>query len=80
MISIAINGACGRLGRAVAVEVRAADGMKLVACVDAPGNPDIGKDIGRLLGSPAVGLPILDKYTGGADVLIDFSTPAAAGE
>lgn len=78
MVSIAVNGACGRMGRAVAAEVIIAGDLTLSACIESSGNPDIGTDIGRIVGLPPAGVVVSGGYGGGADVLVDFSTPRAA--
>jgi 4-hydroxy-tetrahydrodipicolinate reductase len=76
--SIAINGAGGRMGlRLVALSQDDPD-LKLVAAVDAPGSPLLGRDAGEVAAAGRVGVPItadlpLDPRP---DCVIDFSAPA----
>jgi 4-hydroxy-tetrahydrodipicolinate reductase len=77
--SIAIHGAAGRMGRRL-VALGAADPLlRIVAAVDSPTHPDLGKDAGTLAGLNAIGVPLVDSL-GHAEpqVVIDFSVPVAA--
>lgn len=65
----------GRLILRLAIE---SEFWKLVDVVDDLEHPDLGKDAGLLAGTRKVGLPLTGKLTEPADVLIDFSLPAAA--
>ena len=53
--------------------------LKIVAAVDSPAHPDLGKDAGLLAGVKELGLP-LSASLGSVkpDAIIDFSIPAAA--
>lgn len=74
---IAIHGAAGRMGmRLVALGHADAD-IKLVAAIDSPSHPRLGKDAGEIAGIGCIGLPLAGKLDGAADVVIDFSVPAA---
>lgn len=71
-MKIAISGALGRMGRRVAA-------LALDAGHDVAGAVDVGRheeDYGSLLPDARVGTAVTAEYTGGADVLIDFSLPA----
>lgn len=76
-VRVAVLGANGRMGRAVVRLVHAA-GMKLVCAV---GVGDEGRDAGELAGIGPVGTTVVTDAkalaTSGAQVLIDFSAPAA---
>ena len=78
MIRVAINGAAGRMGRRLVDLVSREQGMKLVAAFEQPGHPDLGRDAGELCGCGKLGVPLASEWTAPADVLIDFSLPAAA--
>ena len=76
--TLMINGAAGRMGKRIlslAVESKA---WKLVGAADCARHPDLGKDAGMLAGCEKIGIALNDRLEGRADVLIDFSLPAAA--
>ena len=82
MIKIAIIG-FGRMGKEILRECLE-EKLKVVAVVDAPESPCIGKDAGIVAGLDALGIPVtsaedlsktLDKTA--PDVAIDFTSPQA---
>lgn len=73
-----IHGAAGRMGKRLIALAIESGLWKLVAAVDHPEHPDLGKDAGLLAGSGAAGVMITGQLDKKADVLIDFSLPAAA--
>lgn len=70
-MKIAVSGALGRMGRRVAALALDA-GHSIVAAIDVAQH---GKNYGALLGDARADLELKPRYTGGADVLIDFSLP-----
>ena len=52
--------------------------LKLAAAIDAPGHPRLGQDAGVIAGVGPLGVPLAGGLSGGVDVVIDFSLPAAA--
>ena len=76
-LKIAIVGAGGRMGRMI-IESTLHDGQAtLVAALDQPGMPALGKDAGELVGLPC-GVPITTDAEAGiarADCVIDFTRP-----
>ena len=78
MIRVAINGAAGRMGRRLLDLASHEQEMKVVAAFELPGHPDLGRDAGELCGCGKLGVPLGSDWTAPADVLIDFSLPAAA--
>lgn len=76
-LKIAIVGASGRMGRML-IESTLKDGeATLVAAIDQPGAPALGKDAGELVGMPC-GVPVTSDVEAGialADCLIDFTRP-----
>jgi len=71
-IKIAIVGASGRMGRMLIEASLKDDGVQLVAAIDQPGVPAIGKDAGELVGMPC-GVPVTTDVEAGiakADCLI----------
>jgi len=77
---IAIHGAAGRMGRAVIQAALATQGIKLVAAIDRQDNPELGEDIGNVVGQPDVGISVgyaIDPSAEPFDVLVDFTQPEA---
>jgi len=79
-IKLAINGACGRMGRYVISGASANDKFKIVSAIDSADNPMKGRDAGAVAGIDAIGVEISDTLTAQADVMIDFSIPDASME
>ena len=76
MTKIAITGAAGRMGRRIAALAIESEQFDIVAATDAPGHPEMGRDIGELAGVGTFGVPVTDELGNDApDVLIDFSLP-----
>jgi 4-hydroxy-tetrahydrodipicolinate reductase len=71
---VIVHGAAGRMGRTLVEAVRAAGDLELVAALDRPDHPDLGREVapGIKLGADA------SAVLRSADVAIDFSLPAAA--
>lgn len=76
MTRVAINGAAGRMGRRL-VALAAEEGLKVVAAVESRGHELLGKDAGELAGIGPIGIEVADHLQTPADVVIDFSAPAA---
>jgi 4-hydroxy-tetrahydrodipicolinate reductase len=77
--SIAIHGAAGRMGRRLVALGSADPQLKIVAAIDSPTHPELGKDAGTLAGASPLGIPLLDSFgTITPDAVIDFSVPIAA--
>jgi 4-hydroxy-tetrahydrodipicolinate reductase len=77
MLRVAIAGASGRMGRTLLETVAHAPDARLVAALERPGSPVLGRDAGELLGAPC-GVVISDdmeRNLAAADVLIDFTRP-----
>jgi 4-hydroxy-tetrahydrodipicolinate reductase len=78
-VSIAIHGAAGRMGRRLLALGIADSQLKIVAAVDSPAHPDLGKDAGILAGARELGVPLLASLgSAKPDAVIDFSVPTAA--
>jgi 4-hydroxy-tetrahydrodipicolinate reductase len=77
MITIAINGAAGRMGRRL-VALAAEDGdLRVAAALEAAGQPAIGQDAGVLAGAAPINTKVSDQLLpGAAQVMIDFTVPA----
>jgi 4-hydroxy-tetrahydrodipicolinate reductase len=77
IITIGVNGACGRMGQRI-VQLAAEDPQLAVgAALDAPTHPLRGRDIGEVIGGGKLGASVRpDLPTEPAiDVVIDFSLP-----
>jgi len=74
-----VVGSAGRMGKRI-ISLANADGeLAVTGAVETAGHPDIGKDAGVVAGVEALGVEIAADFAAGADVVIDFSLPAAAG-
>ena len=85
MIRVAVCGACGRMGKLIVRQISKQKDMKLVAAIDAPSTPEVGKDAGELAGVGKLGVNIVgaDKLASvlsksKPDVLVDFTNAVAA--
>lgn len=79
MNKVVITGALGRMGsNNVRCIVRHKDEFQVVGATENPESPNIGRDIGGLLGVGHLGVELVDgleKVSAEADVIIDFSFP-----
>ncbi len=76
-MKIAIVGASGRMGRMLIESILKDSEAMLVAAIDQPGTPTLGKDVGELVGMPC-GVSVSSDVEAGialADCLIDFTRP-----
>ncbi|MFO0803906.1 MAG: 4-hydroxy-tetrahydrodipicolinate reductase [Gemmataceae bacterium] len=75
---IAINGACGRMGQRLVALALEDKSLQVVAAVDSPKHPLVGRDAGELAGVGNIGVPVTGELPLGArvDCVIDFSVPA----
>ena len=82
-LKIAIAGAAGRMGRALIEACHSSPNTQLLAALEAPGNAMLGTDVGNLAGIGECGVNLTDNVATAvaqADVLIDFTRPAASIE
>ncbi len=78
-LKVAIAGAGGKMGAANIRAAAATPGITVVAALDRPGAPAIGKDAGELAGLEALGVSVTDDVAAalaGAEAIIDFTAPA----
>ncbi|MEW4487913.1 4-hydroxy-tetrahydrodipicolinate reductase [Thalassoglobus sp. JC818] len=76
--NIAINGAAGRMGQRLIALSHQDPELNLVAAIDAPGSPSLGKDAGQIAGIGEIGVPVTSELPDRVDAVIDFSTPEGA--
>jgi len=75
-ISLAVNGAAGRMGQLLVRHIRQAEDLQLVAALEAEAHPALGSDAGVVAGLPKMGLPISTALGEVRPaVVIDFSVP-----
>lgn len=77
-IKLAVNGACGRMGRRLVALAGESPELELVAAVEHPGHALLGEDAGVVAGIGSIGLAVGAEVPANAQALIDFSTPAGA--
>ncbi|MGB3294534.1 MAG: 4-hydroxy-tetrahydrodipicolinate reductase [Phormidesmis sp.] len=74
-ISVVVNGALGKMGRAIVQAVAAADDMTLVGAIDR--NPKfIGQDIGEVIGTEPLEIPVMNDLEA---TLVMAQSEATAG-
>ncbi len=82
-MKLAIFGAAGRMGLAVARLAHADEQATIVGAIEAPDCPAVGRDLGELAGLGTIGVEVsADTAAGllGAEIVVDFSlAPAFAG-
>ena len=81
-VRVVVTGAGGRMGSRILNAVRAEDDLAVVGATERAGSPHVGLDAGLLTGAGPLEVPVsasleaaLEK---GADVVIDFTSPAAS--
>jgi 4-hydroxy-tetrahydrodipicolinate reductase len=84
-IKVCVCGACGRMGRLISASVIENPLMRIVAAVDRPESPDIGRDMGDLTGMKMTGVQVSGSdqlarvlRTSKPDVIVDFTRADAA--
>jgi 4-hydroxy-tetrahydrodipicolinate reductase len=80
-LGLIVCGVGGRMGGAVVRAVQQSPDIRLVAAVDKPGSPRLGKDAGEVSSAGRLGVPIadqLDSVLKPNSVIIDFTNPEAS--
>lgn len=83
MISVIIDGACGRMGKMISQGVVTQSDMQLVGAIEYNGHPQLGEDVGEVAGVGTIGVPISDNLSeilDEADVVVEFTAPSASIE
>ncbi len=78
---IAVLGCSGRMGQMLIRETGAAEGCRIGAATELPGDAAVGRDAGTVAGLDPLGIAVVDDAAAAAaasDVLVDFTVPAAA--
>jgi 4-hydroxy-tetrahydrodipicolinate reductase len=79
-MKIAVVGAAGRMGQMLIRQIAHTEGCTLAGASEAPGSKAIGRDAGEVAGIEANKVKIVADSAaaiGAADVVIDFTVPAA---
>lgn len=76
--TIGVNGACGRMGQKIVQLAHEDKELVIGAALEAPGHPQLGRDIGDICGIGHLGVPVSSEVPVGhlLNVVIDFSMPA----
>jgi 4-hydroxy-tetrahydrodipicolinate reductase len=75
-LHVALHGASGRMGRAVAAAAES-EGASIAQAFASPGDRDLDRDAGELAQIGAIGVRVLALAQIRADVAVDFSAPDA---
>jgi 4-hydroxy-tetrahydrodipicolinate reductase len=81
VIKAVVAGASGRMGKRLIALVRESTDFQIVGAVERREHVDVGRDAGEVAGVGPLGVSIVDaigKALPGAQVLLDFTAPAAA--
>ena len=76
-----VMGASGRMGRMLIGALDEHERAGIAGAVERPGHDWIGRDLGTCLGGAENGIVVADdvaQATGGADAILDFTTPASS--
>lgn len=79
-MKLALHGATGRMGRAIAALAHAAGDVQIVGAAAAANDPNQGRDLGELAGVGSLGVAVTADVASsllGAEVVIDFSVAPA---
>lgn len=77
-MKLVMNGALGRMGRRIIALASDADDIQVYGAIEYAGHPDIGRDVGEIIGIGTIGVPItsdLRLAIENANVVVDFSWP-----
>ena len=81
MAEVVVAGAAGRMGSRLVALLKDDPELRLVAALEAPGHPALGKDAGESAGVGRLAIPITDAADaalGKGRILIEFSVPEAS--
>jgi len=75
-----VIGAAGRMGRRIVSLAAQTGDFDIIAAIERQDHPDIGKDAGLVAAIEPINVKLTHICPAGADVVIDFSSPAIADE
>jgi 4-hydroxy-tetrahydrodipicolinate reductase len=82
-LGIIVFGVGGRMGGAVVRAIQQSEKFKLLAALDKPGSPRVGKDAGEISATSHLGVTVSDKLDVALKrkgIIIDFTYPSASLE
>ncbi|MFW5798206.1 MAG: 4-hydroxy-tetrahydrodipicolinate reductase [Planctomycetota bacterium] len=77
MIKVALAGAAGRMGRMILGAMEDNENLSLVAALERPDHPFLGKSVHEITGLGDEGVTFTDSFPTAPDVCIDFSLAPA---
>jgi 4-hydroxy-tetrahydrodipicolinate reductase len=80
MIELVVAGAAGRMGGRIVALARDTGDLRVVAALERPGHPALGRDAGEAAGAGPLGVPITDDpgpHLKPGRVLVEFTAPEA---
>lgn len=80
---LVVTGASGRMGQMLIRTIAASDKARLIGCLERPGHPWVGRDVGNCMGGAALGVMVTDdplEVFAQAQGVVDFTAPAATVE
>jgi 4-hydroxy-tetrahydrodipicolinate reductase len=80
-VELVVAGAAGRMGSRIVACLQETADLRLVAALEAPGHPAVGRDAGQAAGLGVLGVAIQSdagSAIGRGRVLVEFSTPEAS--
>ena len=83
MTEVVVAGAAGRMGQRVVACLPETPALRLVAALEAPAHPSLGRDAGEIAGMGRLGVTVTDDARAAIvaeRVLVEFSTPEASLE
>ncbi|MEP2640855.1 4-hydroxy-tetrahydrodipicolinate reductase [Roseobacter sp.] len=78
--NVVVTGVSGRMGQMLVQSIAGSDDMVLSGALERAGHDWVGHDLGTAMGAAATGVVVTDDMAqalAGADVVIDFTAPAA---
>ncbi len=81
MIKAIVSGPAGRMGGRIIHMIEEAEGITLAGAFERPGHPVVDKDVGEVVGLPAMGIKVADylhEVLAQGDVVIEFTHPEAS--
>ena len=82
-VDVVVAGAAGRMGSRIVACLHESAGLRLVAALEAPAHPALGRDAGEVAGIGALGVAIEpdgNRAIAADRVVVEFSTPEATLE
>ncbi|MDR2170796.1 MAG: 4-hydroxy-tetrahydrodipicolinate reductase [Planctomycetaceae bacterium] len=76
-VRVGVSGAAGRMGRRLVSLISSDVDLELGLALESSFCDYLGVDVGELCGVGGLGVKLCSEFSGGIDVLIDFSSPQA---